>query len=80
MKRRQMIFGIGVVAILVSLFIWNFSRGRQSISINHSQSPTSSQTTTASTSPADLIASRQFRAFAVFQWVLSIPGEPLKMP
>jgi len=30
MKRRQMIFGIVVVAILVALFTWNFSRGRQS--------------------------------------------------
>lgn len=25
MKRRQMIFGIGVVVILVALFTWNFS-------------------------------------------------------
>ena len=50
MKRRQMIFGIGVVAILAALFTWNFSRGRQSTSTSQSQSTTSSQTATASTS------------------------------
>ncbi len=66
MKRRQMIFGIGVVAILVALFTWSFSRGRQSTPTSQSQSTTSSQTVTASTSPADLIVSRQFRAFSGF--------------
>lgn len=50
MKRRQMIFGIGVVAILVALFTWSFSRGRQSTSTSQSQSTTSSKTATASTS------------------------------
>lgn len=51
MKRRQMIFGIGVVAILAALFTWNFSRGRQSTSTtSQGQSTISSQTTTASTS------------------------------
>ena len=51
MKRRQMIFGIGVVAIFVALFTWNFSRGRESTSTtSQGQSTISSQTTTASTS------------------------------
>lgn len=48
MKRRQMIFGIGVVAILAALFTWNFSRGNRTSTTSTSAS--SSQTATASTS------------------------------
>ncbi|MGT2637833.1 flavodoxin [Streptococcus ratti] len=48
MKRRQIIFGIGLVAILAALFTWNFSRGNRTSTTNTNSS--SSQTTTASTS------------------------------
>lgn len=48
MKKRQMIFGIGIVSILAALFTWNFSRGNRTSTT--STSPSSSQTATASTS------------------------------
>lgn len=47
MKRRQIIFGIGVATILVALFTWNFSRGNRTSTSNTNSS---TRQTTASTS------------------------------
>lgn len=70
-EKRQMIFGIGVIAVLVVLFAWNFSQGRSNNSANQVTNPMPStsnegQTTASSSLQTDTDLTRETDILVVY--------------